>query len=108
MSNIDERKRAFEEKFARDQELAFRVESRASRLMGMWVAEKLGLSEDDARTYAREVISVNLEEPGLDDVLRKVRADLDAREIGISDNVLKKQIDRFLDEAKSQMMGEAG
>lgn len=105
---MDERKRAFEEKFARDQELAFRVESRASRLMGLWVAEKLGLSEDDAKLYARDVVSANLDEPGLNDVLRKVRTDITARNVEISDHTLRKQIEKFLAEAKEQLMHEDG
>lgn len=108
VSNMDERKRAFEGKFAQDQELAFRVESRACRLMGMWVAEQLGLSEDDSKLYAREVVSANLDEPGLNDVLRKIRADLLAKSIEISDHTLHKQIEKFLADAKEQLMHEEG
>lgn len=106
MSNIDERKKAFEEKFARDQELAFRVESRASRLIGLWVAEKLGLSGDDAKTYARDVISANLDEPGLEDVFRKIKGDLVSKNITISDHVLRKQMEQCLDDARNQLLSE--
>lgn len=106
MSTIDDRKRVFEEKYARDQELVFRVESRASRLMGLWVAEKLGLSGDDAATYAREVVSANLDEPGLDDVLHKVQADLQVKGVTISEHALRKQIDHSMAEAKAQLLGE--
>lgn len=108
MTTIDDRKRVFEDKYARDQEFAFRVESRASRLIGLWVAEKIGLSGDDAATYAREVVSANLDEPGLDDVLRKVRGDLDAKGIALSDHLLRKQMDALLEQAKDQIFEEKG
>lgn len=106
MTKIEDREKAFEQKFAKDQELAFKVESRASRLIGMWVAEKLGLSGEDAKTYAREVVAANLDEPGLDDVIRKVKADLDAKSAGVSAHAIEKQTNLLLEEAKRQLMEE--
>ncbi len=109
MSNgFDERKKAFEEKFAHDQELRFKVEARRNYKLGLWVAELLGLSGEEAEKYAREVIMADLEEPGDEDVFRKVRADLDAKGVDVSDHRIRSHMQRFLEEARQEIMNEAG
>jgi hypothetical protein len=74
MSAFDERESAFENKFAHDEEMTFKAEARANKLLGLWAAELLGKA--DANAYALEVIKADFEEAGHDDVIRKVVADL--------------------------------
>ena len=64
MNSMDDRKSAFENKFAHDQELAFRVEARACKLFGLWLAEKMGLSDEESLVYAKTIVAANLDEPG--------------------------------------------
>ncbi|MCG6111873.1 MAG: DUF1476 domain-containing protein [Paracoccus sp.] len=79
MSTFNDRERAYESKFAHDADLRFKAEARRNRLLGEWAAEQLGKSGDDARTYAMSVVSADFEEPGEEDVFRKVEADLAGR-----------------------------
>lgn len=76
MSTFDERESAFEAKFAHDEEMTFKAEARANKFLGLWAADLLGKSGDDAEAYAKEVIAADFEEAGHDDVIRKVVADL--------------------------------
>ncbi|MCB9982452.1 MAG: DUF1476 domain-containing protein [Rhodospirillales bacterium] len=104
--SFDDRKDAFEKKFAHEEKLDFAVEARCSKLFGLWVAEQIGLEGDNAKTYAMSVVEANLEEPGFDDILRKVKADLEAKNIEISDHMLHTQLDAVLEEAKKQIKVE--
>ena len=79
MTTFDDREHAYEAKFAHDAELRFKAEARRNRLLGEWAAELLGKSGDEARTYALTVVTSDFEEPGEDDVLRKIVADLDGK-----------------------------
>lgn len=103
MTDFKERKNAFENKYAHDEKLGFDTEARASKIFGLWIAEKLGLEGESANIYAGEVVEANLEEPGFDDVLRKVKADLDDKDIEISDHVLTTQLEKAVEEAKKQL-----
>ena len=76
MSTFDERERAFENKFAHDEEMKFRAEARRNKLLGLWAAELMGKTGDDADAYAREVVKADFEEAGHEDVVRKVAGDL--------------------------------
>lgn len=107
MGGIDDRKNAFENKFAHDEALRFRAEARRNKLLGLWAAEKLGKSGDDAEAYAREVIRSDFEEPGDEDVFRKIRADFDAAEVEQSDHQLRRTMDELMAEAKEQVLKEA-
>ncbi len=102
--SLDDRKDAFEKKYAHDQELMFKVEARTCKLFGLWVAEQIGLSGADAETYAKEVVSANLEEAGFDDVKRKVTPDLQAKGLEISSHVLDRQLEIALEEAQKQLI----
>lgn len=106
MSSFNDRENAFENKFANEEKLDFAVEARCSKLFGLWVAEQIGLGSADADTYAMEVVESNLEEPGFEDVLRKVNKDLDDKNIEISDHVLRTQLNSALEEAKRQLAAE--
>ncbi len=106
MTDMDDRQKAFETKYALDQELMFRIEARTAKLFGLWIAEKLGLSADEAKTYAGGVVSANLDEPGFEDVKRVVRPSLAEKNIDISDHTLDAQLERFLEEARVQIQTE--
>lgn len=103
MTGFDERENAMENKFAHDEELRFKAEARANKLLGLWAAERLGKSGDDADAYALEVVKADFEEPGIEDVLRKVVGDLDGQ-VSIEDVAAKRA--ECLDEAKAQIMAE--
>lgn len=76
MNQFDDRKQAYESKFAHDAELRFKVEARRNRLLGLWAAERLGKSGDEAAAYAKEVVRADFQEAGDEDVYRKVAGDL--------------------------------
>lgn len=103
MSSFDERKDAYENKFARDAELKFRAEARRNRLLGHWAAEKLGKTGAEADAYALSVIQADLEEAGDDDVFRKVRADFDEAGVEQSDHQIRRQMEEFLIQAAEQI-----
>jgi len=92
MTTFDDRERHEETRFKHDQELAFKARNRGNRIFGLWIAEKLGLSGEAATDYAKEVVLADFEMPGDDDVLTKVKADLAAKSIEISDHVLTKHL----------------
>ncbi len=104
MSSFDDREHAFENKFAHDEKTAFAIEARCAKLFGLWVAEQIGLSEADAKTYAGQVVEANLEEAGFLDVMRKVQTDLKAQNIEISSHILEVHLDKALQEARKQIM----
>ncbi|MEM1072998.1 MAG: DUF1476 domain-containing protein [Pseudomonadota bacterium] len=76
MSTFDDRENAFENKYAHDAEMQFKAEARRNKLLGLWAAELLGKSGDDAADYAKEVVKSDFEEAGDEDVYRKVSGDL--------------------------------
>src|SRR5437667_11053788 len=83
MTTFDKREEAFEKKFALDEEQKFKAEARRNKLLGLWVAEKLGMSVEAANAYAKEVIAAEFEEAGDADVVRKVMGDLLAKGIAV-------------------------
>jgi hypothetical protein len=106
MSGFDDRERSFENKYKRDQETLFRITSRRNRLLGLWAAEKFGLSDNQALDYAKEVVLADFEEPGDDDVVRKVLADFGERGLELDENGLRKEMIRLMDEAGRQIEAE--
>ncbi|CTQ31850.1 DUF1476 domain-containing protein [Jannaschia rubra] len=104
MSNsFDERKNSFENKFAHDAELQFRVEARRNRLLGEWAAELMGKDGPEREEYAKEVVKADFEEAGDDDVLRKVAGDLGAR---MPTAEIRAKMDALMVVAKEQVMNE--
>jgi hypothetical protein len=106
MAQFDDREKAFEEKYARDTELQFRVGARRNKLLGLWAAEQMGIKGDAAATYAKTVVESDFEQAGDEDVFRKVMADLKAKKVDISDHRLRKRMDELLVEARQQLMKE--
>ena len=106
MTTFDKREEGFEKKFAHDEELRFKATARRNKLLGLWIAQKLGMSGADADAYAKEVVQSDFEEAGDDDVFRKVRKDLDAKGVSASDQEIKTQMVELMAQAVSQI--EAG
>ena len=102
-ASFDDREKAFENKYKHDQELQFKVQSKAVKLFGFWVAEKLGKKGPDAEKYADEVLDADFDEPGIKDVLRKVQKDLTAAGIQMTDHHLENEYNTHLVKAKKAM-----
>jgi hypothetical protein len=106
MTTFDKRKEGFENKFAHDEELRFKATARRNKLLGLWAAEKLGKTGEEADSYAREVIRADMQEAGEEDVFRKVRGDFDAAGVDQSDHQIRRTMEELLIEAAAQI--EAG
>jgi hypothetical protein len=107
MTSFSDREKSFEKKFAMDEELKFRAEARRNKMLGQWVAEKLGLSGAAVDDYVKAVRKADLVEKGDEDVFRKVRKDLDDKGVRVSDGELRKAMTDFLLAAVQQIEGEA-
>lgn len=103
MTTFNDRENAFENKYAHDAEMQFKAEARRNKLVGLWAAELLGKSGDDAADYAISVVMADLEEAGIEDVVRKVAADLAGK--ATADEIRAKMIE-LLPVAKAQLMSE--
>jgi hypothetical protein len=106
MTTFNDREKAFEDKYKHDQELQFKVEVRRNKLLGLWVAEMLGLSGADAEAYAKEVVSADFEDPGDADLIRKIQGDTQPKNIDLSEHRLRKKMDELVAVAKEQIMSE--
>jgi hypothetical protein len=103
MTTFDKREEGFEKKFALDEEQKFKAEARRNRLLGLWVAEKLGLSGDAASTYAREVVAAEFSEGGDAAVIRKVTGDLSAKAIAITEAQIRSRMAELMAQAAAQV-----
>ncbi|MCH8808771.1 MAG: DUF1476 domain-containing protein [Proteobacteria bacterium] len=106
MTTFDKREKVFEDKYKHDQELQFKVEVRRNKLLGLWVAELLGLSGADAEAYAKEVVRADFEEPGDADVIRKIQGDAAPKNLDLSEHRIRKKMDELTAVAKEQIMTE--
>ena len=107
MTTFDDRKKGYESKFAHDQELEFKSMARRNKLLGLWAAEKLGLDGSAAEDYAKEVVKADFEEPGDEDVFRKVRGDFDAKGVDQSDHQIRRTMDELMATAVQQIENES-
>ena len=89
---IEDRERGEERKYKMDQELQFKVEARRNKLLGQWLGEKFGMGPAEIDEYAKEVVIADLDEPGIEDVMRKVMADIEGHKIDISDEQVRSKI----------------
>lgn len=99
MSGFDKREEGFEKKFALDEELRFKAMARRNKMLGLWAAEKLGLASGEVDAYAKTVVMADFDEPGDEDVYRKVRADFDAKGAKISDEDIRRAMNDLLAKA---------
>jgi len=100
MTTFDDRQRAFESQFARDQEMQFKIVARRNRLLGQWAAKKMGLTEAEADAYARDVIRADFEEAGDDDVIRKLLGDLISAGVEIDEAAIRQALEHKMVEAR--------
>jgi len=106
MTQFDDRERAFETKFAHDEQMNFRIVARRNRLLGEWAARKLGLSDEETAAYAKDVVRADFEEAGDEDVIRKVLGDLTGAGVEVSDSEIREALGHKLVEAKRQIIQE--
>ena len=104
MTQFDDRERAFESKFAHDQDMNFRIIARRNRLLGEWAARKMSLSDEETASYAKDVVLADFEEAGDEDVIRKVLGDLTGAGVEITDAEIREALEHKLVEAKRQII----
>ena len=97
--SMKDREEGFERKFAFDEELRFKATARRNKLLGLWAAEKLGKSGEDAEAYAKSVVIADFEEAGDEDVFRKVRKDFDDAGVAQSDHQIRRTMEELLAQA---------
>ncbi|MFO1151581.1 MAG: DUF1476 domain-containing protein [Alsobacter sp.] len=103
MTTFDKREEAFEKKFAHDQDLRFKAVARRNKMLGLWAAEKLGKSGQDASDYAKAVVLADFEEAGDDDVVRKVKGDFDAAGVACSESDIRARMSELLGVAVAEV-----
>ena len=96
MTTFEDRERDFEKRFQHDEELRFKANARRNKMLGLWAAEKLGLSDAEAGAYAKEVVLSDFEEPGDQDIIRKVKKDFDDSLIAITEKRTQEDIDLLI------------
>jgi hypothetical protein len=106
MSGFDDRQKGQEAKFAFDSEKKFKAEARRNKLLGIWAAELMSLSGDEAKAYAAEVVAADFEEAGDEDVFRKVSGDLKAKGVSIGDDVIRQKMATLVAVANEQIASE--
>ena len=104
MSTFDDRERAEEARYALDQETQFKINARRNKLLGLWAADLMGKTGDDAQAYAKEVVAADFEEAGHEDVVRKVKGDLGER---ATEDEIRRKLAELMKVAKAQLMDEA-
>src|SRR5215207_5951498 len=104
MTQFDDRERAFEAKFAHDEDMTFRVIARRNRLLGQGAARKLGLSGAETDAYAKDVVRADFEEAGDEDVIRKVLGDLTAAGVEVDEAEIRGMLEAKAIEARRSLM----
>ena len=107
MSSFDDRERGFEAKFAHDQELEFKTSARRNRLLGLWAGALMGLGEKSLEDYAKAVVKSDFEQPGDEDVLRKVFEDLKGAGVAASEGEVRMKMDELMAVAREQIKAGA-
>jgi hypothetical protein len=101
---FQDREKGFENKWAHDEELQFKVIIRRNKLLGLWAAKEMGITGAEADEYAKAVAQVDFLEPGHEDVVRKIRHDFDAHKVAISDHIIRRQMEDLTKVAGEQLM----
>lgn len=104
MTTFDDREQAFENKFAHDQDMAFRITARRNRLLGQWAANLMKLTSEETDAYAKSVVQADFEEAGDEDVIRKLLGDLTSAGVEIDDGSIRTALDAKTVEARRQLM----
>ena len=104
MTTFDDRERAFETKYARDEEMAFRVTARRNKLLGQWAAAQMKLTPEETDAYAKAVVQADFEEAGDEDVVRKLVSDLTAANVDVDEGAVRRAIEEQTIKARRQLM----
>lgn len=99
-----DREKAFEAQFGHDQDLAFRIRARGNRMLGLWVAEALGIAGGGAEEYARSLVTVALEKAGEEGVIRKILTDFQERDVDMTEARLKVKVEKIMTEARDSIL----
>jgi|TARA_B100000929_G_scaffold192014_1_gene152071 hypothetical protein len=102
MDKFNEREKSFEKKFARDEELKFKVAAKRNKYLGQWASQKLGYSSEQEKEYIQSVIKADFQEAGDEDVFRKIKTDL--KDHNLSDEEIRKKMDELNEKAKSEFI----
>ena len=108
MTQFNDRERAFESKFAHDEEMKFRMIARRNRLLGEWAARKMGLSEEETVSYSKDVVRADFEEAGDEDVIRKLLGDLTSAGVDIEESAIRQALEHKTVEARRHFIESAG
>ena len=100
MNKFNEREKSFENKFAKNEELKFKLAARSNKYLGEWVSSELGKNEEEKKNYIQEIIKADMEEAGSEDVFRKVRKDFKIASTSIEDSEIRVQMEKALTCAK--------
>ena len=103
MSTFDKREEGFESKFAHDQELRFKAHARRNKLVGLWAAEKLGLTGAAAESYAANIVTIDLDKPDSDRVFRELRKDFDEKGVEQSDHQIRRTMEEAMEKAVAEI-----
>ena len=103
MTTFDKREEGFEKKFALDEELQFKAGARRNKLLGLWAAEKMGITGGEAEAYAKSVVVADFQEAGDEDVFRKIRADFDSKSVAQSDHQIRRTMNELMATAVEQI-----
>ena len=103
MTTFDDREKAFEAKYALDQEQEFKAIARRNRMLGLWAAEKMGLNADRAQEYGRAIVKADFEQPGEEDVFRKVAQDFEGSGLVVSEGEIRRKMDELASIAREQI-----
>lgn len=107
MTTFDNRENAFENKFAHDADLQFKITARRNKLVGQWAAEKMGLTPEETTAYATSVVQADFEEAGDEDVIRKLLGDLTSAGVDVDDAMIRAALDEKMAEARRQFIEPA-
>lgn len=106
--SFQDREKAFESKWAHDEEMRFKIMARRNKLLGLWAAEQMGLSGEEAAEYAKAVVRADFEEPGEEDVFRKIHKDFEIKGVALSDHAIRVTMEELLATATDQILHETG
>ena len=103
MNKFDDRKKSFEKKFVIDEELQFKVAARSNKYLGEWISIKVTKTKDDTKKYIQELIKADMEEPGTEDVFRKIKKIFEINQIAIEDSEIRIEMEKALTYAKEDL-----
>ena len=106
MSTFDKREKGEEAKYAREEELGFKINARRNKLLGLWAADRMGMQGADAEAYAKECVMADFDEPGEEDVFRKVDEDLKKANAPVSEHDLRRKMSGLIDTARAEVENE--